>query len=224
LDKQFEQYSDLEVIHKIMEGDVKLFEILIRRYNSFLYRIGRTYRYNHEDTEDLMQDAYINAYSNLKKFENRASFKTWLTRIMLNLCYQKKHKLSFKNEINGDGIQDEKSSILFHHSTNNEKIAMNKELGRVLENAIHEIPEDYRVVFSLRELNGLSVTETAQALDISESNVKVRLNRAKAMLRTEIKKMYSPQEIFEFNLVYCDGMVNRVMEKINNLKNSEDEK
>ena len=54
-----------------MEGDVKLFEILIRRYNSFLYRIGRTYRYNHEDTEDLMQDAYINAYSNLKKFENR---------------------------------------------------------------------------------------------------------------------------------------------------------
>ncbi len=228
MDKQFEQYSDLEVIHKIIEGDVKLFEILIRRYNSFLYRIGRTYRFNHEDTEDLMQDAYINAYNNLKKFENRSSFKTWFTRIMLNLCYQKKHKLSFKNEISGDGIQNEKSSILFHHSTNNEKIAMNKELGRVLENAIHEIPEDYRVVFSLRELNGLSVAETAQALDISESNVKVRLSRAKTMLRTGIKKMYSPQEIFEFNLVYCDGMVNRVMEKINPIaigsKKSEDEK
>ena len=224
MDKQFEQYADLEIIEKIIEGDVKLFEILIRRYNSFLYRIGRTYGYNHEDTEDLMQDAYINTYNNLKKFENRSSFKTWFTRIMLNLCYQKKHKLSFKNEISGDDIQNEKSSILFHHSINNEKLAMNKELGRVLENAIHKIPEDYRVVFSLRELNGLSVAETAEALDISESNVKVRLSRAKGMLRTEIKKMYSPQEIFEFNLVYCDGMVNRVMEKIYDLKKLEDEK
>jgi len=224
LDAQFEKYSDLEIIQRINEGDIKLFEILIRRYDPFLYKIGRTYRYNHESTEDLMQDTYINAYTNLKKFEHRSSFKTWLTRIMLNQCYQKRHKLSFQNEIIGDDVQNEKSSILFHHSTNNEKIAMNKELGRVLENAIHEIPEEYRIVFSLRELNGLSVAETAEALDISESNVKVRLNRAKKMLRSEIMQMYSPQEIFEFNLIYCDVMVNRVMAKIYELKKLEDEK
>ena len=223
MEKQFEQYSDREIIQRINEGDLKLFEILIRRYDPFLYKIGRTYRYNHEDTEDLMQDAYINAYCNLKKFENRSTFKTWLTRIMLNVCYQKKHKLSFKNEIISDDIQNEKSSILFHHSTNNEKIAMNKELGRVLEDAIHEIPEDYRIVFTLRELNGLSVAETSEALNITEGNVKVRLNRAKGMLQKEIKKMYSPQEIFEFNLIYCDVMVNRVMAKIYELKKVEDE-
>ena len=224
LETQFEQYSDLEIIQKINNGEVKLFEILIRRYNSFLYRIGRTYRYNHQDTEDLMQDAYINAFSNLKKFENRSSFKTWFTRIMLNLCYQKKQKLSFKNEIVGNDFQNEKSKIMFHQSTNNEKITVNKELGRVLENAIQEIPEDYRIVFSLRELNGLSVAETAEALDITESNVKVRLNRAKTMLQKEIKKMYSPQEIFEFNLIYCDGMVEKVMAKIHELINIENEK
>ena len=224
MDAQFEKYSDLEIIQRINEGDIKLFEILIRRYDPFLYKIGRTYRYNHENTEDLMQDTYINAYTNLKKFENRSSFKTWLTRIMLNQCYQKRHKLSFKNEIIGGDVQNEKSSILFHHSTNNEKIAMNKELGRILENAIHKIPEEYRIVFSLRELNGLSVAETAEALDISESNVKVRLNRAKKMLRSEIMEMYSPQEIFEFNLIYCDVMVNRVMAKIYELKKLEDEK
>ncbi|HEY5392717.1 MAG TPA: sigma-70 family RNA polymerase sigma factor, partial [Hanamia sp.] len=86
MDAQFEKYSDLEIIQRINEGDIKLFEILIRRYDPFLYRIGRTYRYNHEDTEDLMQDAYINAYCNLKKFQNRSSFKTWLTRIILNVC------------------------------------------------------------------------------------------------------------------------------------------
>ena len=134
---------------------------------------------------------------------------------MLNLCYQKKQKLSYKNEIIGDDIQNEKSSIMFHHSTNNEKVTVNKELGHVLENAIHEIPEDYRIVFTLRELNGLSVAETAATLDITESNVKVRLNRAKSMLQKEIKKMYSPEEIFEFNLIYCDAMVDKVMRRIN---------
>lgn len=218
METRFEQYSDLEIIQKINDGEVKLFEILIRRYNSFLYKIGRTYRYNHQDTEDLMQDAYINAFFNLKKFENRSSFKTWFTRIMLNLCYQKKQKLSFKNEIVGNDFQNEKSKIMFHQSTNNEKITVNKELGRVLENAIHEIPEGYRIVFTLRELNGLSVAETADALNISESNVKVRVNRAKAMLQKEIKKMYSPEEIFEFNLIYCDRMVEKVMAKINEIK------
>lgn len=223
METQLQQYSDLEIIQKINDGDVKLFEILIRRYNPFLYKIGRTYRYNHQDTEDLMQDAYVNTFFSLKKFEHRSSFKTWITRIMLNLCYQRKHKLSFKNEITGDDIQNEKSNIMFHQSTNNEKITVNKELGRVLENAIQQIPEDYRIVFSLRELNGLSVAETAEALDISESNVKVRLNRAKTMLQKEIKKMYSREEIFEFNLIYCDGMVDRVMKKIEEIKNGDNE-
>ena len=223
METQLQQYSDLEIIQKINDGDVKLFEILIRRYNPFLYKIGRTYRYNHQDTEDLMQDAYVNTFFSLKKFEHRSSFKTWITRIMLNLCYQRKHKLSFKNEITGDDIQNEKSNIMFHQSTNNEKITVNKELGRVLENAIQQIPEDYRIVFSLRELNGLSVAETAEALNISESNVKVRLNRAKTMLQKEIKKMYSREEIFEFNLIYCDGMVDRVMKKIEEIKNGDNE-
>jgi RNA polymerase sigma-70 factor (ECF subfamily) len=228
LETQIQQYSDLEIIAKINEGEVKLYEILIRRYNPFLYKIGRSYRYNHQDTEDLMQDAYVNAFFNLKKFENRSSFKTWFTRIMLNLCYQKKQKLSYKNEIVGDDIQNEKSKILFHQSSNNEKIAVNKELGHVLENAIQQIPEDYRIVFTLRELNGLSVAQTAEALDISESNVKVRMNRAKGMLQKEIKKMYSPEEIFEFNLIYCDAMVDKVMSRISDtiegLKNKENEK
>ncbi|HEY9341017.1 MAG TPA: sigma-70 family RNA polymerase sigma factor [Hanamia sp.] len=217
MEKQFEQYSDMEIIHKVIGGEVALYEILIRRYNSFLYRIGRVYRYNHQDTEDLMQETYISAYCSLAKFENRSSFKTWFTRIMLNHCYQRKQKLSFKNEIITDDLQLAKSNVMLHPSMNSEKITANKELGRVLENAIHIIPEDYRLVFTLRELNGLSVAETAESLDISESNVKVRLNRAKTMLRAEIEKMYSPQEIFEFNLVYCDGMVKRVMEKINEL-------
>jgi len=102
----------------------------------------------------------------------------------------KKNKTSFKNEIISDNNLNEEPGILWHQSSDNEKIAVNRELKQVLENAIHEIPEDYRIVFSLRELNGLSVAEIAEALDISTSNVKVRLYRAKLMLQKEIKKMY----------------------------------
>lgn len=110
---QFENYPDFEIIQRIIEGDLALFEILIRRYNLFLYKIGRTYRYNHANTEDLMQDTYIYAYVHLQQFETGKSFETWLTKIMLNQCYQKRHKLSFKDEIITHDIQNEKPGIVF---------------------------------------------------------------------------------------------------------------
>ena len=208
-----DQYNDSQVIAKILEGDSGLYEILIRRYNPFLYRIGRTYHYTHAETEDLMQETYVQAYFNLGKFENRSTFKTWLTRIMLNNCYQQKQKLRYQKEVAFESAVTDRAGVapLFHQPSNSEKIMVNKELARVLENALTHIPEDYRIVFTLRELNGLSVSETVESLQISESNVKVRLNRAKKMLRTEIEKMYSADEIFEFNLIYCDRMVDRVM-------------
>ena len=154
----------------------------------------------------------MSAYTNLNKFENRSSFKTWLVKIMLNHCYQRKQKFSFQKEIPSEDLLQKNTAPMFtHNHSDPDKTILNKELAHVLENALQEIPEDYRMVFSLRELNGMSTAETSQVLNISESNVKVRLNRAKSMLRTEIKKMYSPEDIFEFNLIYCDRMVEKVM-------------
>lgn len=212
--KEVEQYSDDDVAHRVVAGETALFELLIRRYNPFLYRIGRSYQYGHESTQDLMQETYVQAYSNLSGFQHRAAFKTWLTRIMLNNCYQQKHKLRNQKEVVWETSEVNGRAPLFHQNANTEKIMVNKELARVLENALNHIPEDYRIVFTLRELNGMSVAETTTALGISESNVKVRLNRARKMLRTEIAKMYSPEDIFEFNLIYCDLMVDRVMNVI----------
>src|SRR4030095_15505901 len=100
--KIIEQLEDIAVIKKILDGDISLFEILIRRYNSYLYKTGRSYNYNHEDTQDLMQDTLIDAYTNLSKFENRSSFKTWIIKIMLNNCYKKKQKFSFRNEFTSE--------------------------------------------------------------------------------------------------------------------------
>lgn len=215
--KAFEQYSDIEIVQKIVAGEFELFEIVIRRNNSFLYKIGRSYNYNHEDTQDLMQDTYIDAFTNLSKFENRSTFKTWIIKIMLNNCFRKQQKWSFKN-IAATEIND-KSQPMFsnHQHTDTNKSVLNRELNFVIENALQNVPIDYRMVFTLREVNGLNVAETSNALNISESNVKIRLNRAKTMLRKEVKKAYSAEDIFDFNLVYCDAMVKNVMNKLKEL-------
>lgn len=210
----FEKYTDLELAQKIGAGEVELFEIIIRRYNPFLYKVGRSYNYNHEDTQDLMQDSYIDAFTSLSKFENRSAFKTWIIKIMLNNCFRKQQRWSSKNIINAKINEIATPMFSNHKHTDTNKTVINRELCGVIENALQQIPLDYRMVFSLREVNGLNVLETADALDISETNVKVRLNRAKSMLRKEVEKSYSTEDIYEFNLIYCDRMVENVMDKL----------
>jgi RNA polymerase sigma factor (sigma-70 family) len=209
------EYSDIDVIQKVLKGELALFEILIRRYNAALYKTGRSYNYSHEDTQDLMQETLVDAYTHLSKFENRSSFKTWLLRIMLNNCFRRKEKFSVKNEVSA--VIDDKSIPMFSNDhADTTRIVVNRELSFVIENALLRIPLDYRMVFSLREINGLNVHETSEVLSITETSVKVRLSRAKTMLRKEIEKDYTTEDIFEFNLIHCDAMVNRIMKVIEN--------
>lgn len=212
----FEKFTETEIIGRILGGEKSLYEIIVRRFNPYLYKIGRSYNYNHEDTQDLMQETFIDAYKNLNKFEGRASFKTWIIRIMMNNCYRKSKKFSFKNEIIQD-MNDNSKQMFITANNDTGKIVQNRELGHIIEKALINIPFDYRMVFSLREINGLNVSETADLMEISESNVKVRLNRAKAMLRKEIESTYTTAELFEFNLIYCDAIVKNVMKSINEL-------
>lgn len=217
--EEYIQLTDMEVISKVSSGEKALYELIIRRYNPYLFKIGRSYGFDQPDTEDLMQDAFISAYTNLEKFEKRSTLKTWLVKIMLHLCYQRKKKLSFKNEYPSGTIETNSHTPMFaNNNSNTGKVIVNNELKHILENALLEIPEDYRMVFTLRELNGMNTRETADALNITEANAKVRLKRAKGMLRTEIKKMYSPEEIFEFNLIYCNRIVENVLKDIHRKK------
>lgn len=211
-----EQFTETELLHRIVGGEKALYEIIVRRFNPYLYKIGRSYNYNHEDTQDLMQETFIDAYKSLAQFKGRSDFKTWIIRIMMNNCFRKGRKASHKNEIMLELNENAKPLFTNSHSDPG-GIAQNRELGTVIENALQKIPFDYRMVFSLREINGVNVAETAQMLQISESNVKVRLNRAKKMLRNEIENSFSATELFEFNLIYCNAMVDRVMEGIKEL-------
>jgi RNA polymerase sigma-70 factor (ECF subfamily) len=214
---QADTIPEVEIIRRILAGEVYLFETLIKRNNGSLYKTGMSYGFNHQDVEDLMQETYINAYSNLSKFENRSSFKTWIIKIMLNQCHHKAKKFSFKNEKPKEISQNENITPMFSSNTDPNNVVANKELTMIVQNAICKIPVDYRMVFSLRELNGLSIAETAEALDITASNVKVRLNRAKTMLRKQLEQAYTGENLFEYNLIYCNKMVEKVMNIINRL-------
>jgi len=213
--KQPGTIPDTELIRRIINGERELFEMLIRRNNPYLYKLGMSYGFKHEDVEDLMQETFIAAYLNLEKFEGRSSFKTWITRIMLNQCYQKAQKLSFKYEKANDTM-NEKTTPMFESNLSSDtyRSVLNHELSNIVAHALLSIPFEYRMVFSLRELNGMSTAETAEVLDISETNVKVRLNRAKHMLREKVEKIYTPEDIFEFNLIYCDKITDGVMKTI----------
>lgn len=208
--KTITSLPDAEVVQKVLNGESALYEIIVRRYNPYLYKVGRSYNYNHEDTQDLMQDTFIDAYRSLGQFEGRANFKTWILRIMLNNCYRRRLKMSVANEVTSE-IEEDAQPMFSSNQGEPHSIAHNNEVGRIIEQALAKLPEDYRLVFAMREINGCNVAETAQMLNITEVNVKVRLNRAKAMLRHHIEKLYAPEELYEFNAVYCDAMVRRVM-------------
>ena len=207
--------SEQEIIQKIIAGEKALFEILIRRYNSGLYKIARCYGFNHHDAEDIMQETHVSAYTNLKNFQHKASYKTWVSKILIHKCVYKLSYGYFKNEQPGSDIIYENVKPMFNQpKIATEKIVLNKELSKVLEKSLAEIPLTYRTVFILREVEGFSTAETAELMNSTPVNVKVRLSRAKALLQKKVENFYSSTDIFEFNAVYCDAMVRRVFESI----------
>lgn len=194
---------DEELVTRILAGEKRQFEALIRKYNQRLYRIGMSVLANEAEAEDAMQTTYINAYEHLRDFEGRSSFGTWLTRIMLNQCYLQKRQ-------NRPALFNFEPSDKFINMKTPENELASKELGHLLEEAIARLPEKYRTVFVLREIEDMSVRETSIVLDIGEPNVKVRLNRAKMMLRADLGG-HMKDHVYSFHLSRCDRIVDHVM-------------
>jgi len=144
--------------------------------------------------------------------------KTWIIRIMMNRCYRRKEKPGFKNEIMQQ-IKDDSPRTHSGKPQGPNQWVQNRELKQIIESSLSRLPKEYRLVFSLREIMGLRISETAALLDISPANVKVRLHRAKSMLKNEMIRHYSPRDLFEFHLEYCDRIVVQVMKKIKSLRN-----
>jgi RNA polymerase sigma factor (sigma-70 family) len=200
--------SDEEIVDRILNGEKHLYEVLMRKFNERFYRISVSINGDDEEAEDIMQTAYLNAYLQLSKFKHESSFATWFTRILINeSLLQKKKKMKRENIVMETAYHDQ------HNETPLNNL-MQKELKVILEKAVATLPEKYKMVFVMREVQGMSTTETMEALDIGESNVKIRLTRAKEMLRAELNSYWQPKQLFEFHLSRCDRVVNYVMQRI----------
>jgi len=205
---------DDEIITRVLKGEKDLYALLVRKYNQRLYRIGLSLIGDDHETEDVMQTAYIKAYENLAKFEFKSAFSTWLIRILINesLLRIKKRKQSVT--VNADIVN---GKIYQQYSAGSQTPLMkvlNTELKKAIEEAIRQLPEKYRTVFIMREIEDMNVAETQECLALSEVNVKVRLNRAKAMLRDSLSAYYKQEELFPFHLSRCDRVIENVMKEI----------
>ncbi len=209
------EITDDEIVRRVVAGERELFELLLRRYNQRIYRAVRAVVRNPDDTEDVMQQAYINAYRYLHQFEGRSSFATWLTKIALREAWARNEKTVAVLQLVGENTMNE----IPEPGPDPEERAVAADLMQHVEAEVAALPETYRSVVLLREVEGLSTEETAACLDVSIDVVKTRLHRARAMLSDALYRRagVGMQSIFPFGAQRCDRVVARVMDEIRRL-------
>ena len=202
--------SDADIVKRVRAGDCALFEILMRRHNQRLYRTARAVVKDEDEVEDVMQQAYINAFTHLHQFEERSQFSTWLTRITLNEAFGRRRKMGHAEDT-GESMDTIRSP-----QPDPERQAYAEELRRVLEDAVDTLPDSYRTVFMLRDVEGLSTQETGEGLGLGEEAVKTRLHRARAMNRRAVTARIGDVAAgtFQFHAPRCDRVVAAVLARI----------
>jgi RNA polymerase sigma-70 factor (ECF subfamily) len=191
---------DFELISQINSGRFDLFQELVKRYENKLYNFSLRLCRDPSDAEDMVQDTFLNVFRYLKDFRYETKFKNWLYRIATSTCIKKRRKSKFapERELSLDefGLSEEAE---FPDQIPNWALEpldklLNDELANMIQEAILSLPDKYRLVIVLRDMEGFSTTETSQILNISEANVKVRLHRARLFLRDKLKGYFSHGE------------------------------
>jgi len=214
---QDQQLTDEQVVERVLAGDTSLFEVIMRRYNQRLYRAARAITRSDSEAEDVLQDTYVRAFQHLRQYRGESAFGAWLTRIAVNEAIARL-RASKKFE----PFEDAEGEVVHMSSQdrNPEQSAADSETRALLEQAVERLPDNYRVVYMLREVEELSTAETAEVLEASEENVKVRLHRARALLR---KQLYATvgknaREAFTFQAMRCDRVVRNVFARLQQLE------
>jgi len=208
--------TDSEVVERVRVGERGLYELLMRRYNQRLYRVVRSVVRDDAEAEDVLQDTWVRTDEHLAQFEGRASFATWVTRIAYYEALARVRKGK-----RWTPVEDEAGEILpaverEKQVETPEAEAMRGELREILQSAVDALPDGYRTVFMLREIEQLSTLDTADSLGVSEEAVKTRLHRARALLRRGVEERMGPAltGAYAFMGTRCDRTVARVMERI----------
>ena len=215
-----DELTDETIVDRVRHGEVGLYEILIRRHNQRLYRTIRAVLRDDRDVEDVMQQAYVDAYRHLDQFRGAAKFSTWLTRIAVNRAIRSGRGARRGLELVPAASDAELTIQQTPAPTIDPEHAMyGHELRVVLESSIEQLPEPFRLVFVMREVEGLSTAETAACLEINEDTVKTRLHRAKKLLRERLDRQLGPAagSVYQFHLSRCDRVVASVMAEIQKL-------
>jgi RNA polymerase sigma-70 factor (ECF subfamily) len=182
-----------------------------------VYRVARAAVKDEHEAEDVMQQSYVNAFVHLKQFEGRSQFATWLTRIAIHEALARRRRArTLEQAGRTEGNKEGNMETMAAGGPDPERQAYAGELRRLIESSVDSLPEAYRMVFMLRDVEGLSTAETAQGLDIGEEAVKTRLHRARAMLRRDLYQRAGTAgpSAFHFHLSRCDAVVAAVMARI----------
>jgi RNA polymerase sigma-70 factor (ECF subfamily) len=214
-----EGWTDQEIVDRVKAGDTALYEIIMRRYNQRLYRVSRAILRDDAEAEDVMQDAYVRAYQHLDQFAGRAPFSAWLTRIAVNEALGRLRSRNRGQQLDDTEDDGELRMDIAETSPDPEQNASTAELGHLLEEALLALPEKYRTVVMLRDVEELSTSETAEALDLSEENVKIRLHRGHEMARGWLfaRVGTKAKSSFPFMGVRCDHVVHGVFARLADL-------
>jgi RNA polymerase sigma-70 factor, ECF subfamily len=213
------EQSDAEVIRHVLQGNTAMFELLMRRYNERVYRAARAIVRDEQEAEDVMQQAYVNAFAHLRQFNGAAQFSTWLTRIAINEALARVRRQS-RYEAFDDELPNVEPFMSTNPSENPERQAFTSELRELLEWAIDTLPDGMREVFMLRDVEGLSTEEVAECLGVTADVVKTRLSRGRAALRRAILERTgaTTPEAFRFYRPRCDRVVAQVLARIAHLQ------
>ena len=212
--------DETELIIRARRGESEAFRTIMQSCNQRLFRVARSILRDESEAEDAVQESYLRAFRKLDDFRGESSLATWLTRITLNEArgrLRRRHPTVELAEI--ETAQQETGHILMfpsQASIDPERNASRAEARRLLEQAVDDLPETFRLVFVLREVEERSVEETAQLLDIKPETVKTRLHRARRMLRRALdeKLASAVTEAFPFLGVRCERITERVLSRL----------
>lgn len=205
--------TDEEIVSRVIEGETALFEMLMRRHNERVYRAARAILRDEREAEDVMQEAYVNAYSHLAQFDRRAKFSTWLTKIAV---YEALGRMRTRGRYEPLDEMPMETSMPISESPNPERETFGHELGRLIESAVDALGDGYREVFMLRQVEGLSTSETAEVLGVSEDVVKTRFSRARHALQQDLldRAGAATASAFTFGQARCDRVVASVLARL----------
>jgi len=207
--------TDEQLVERARANDLTAFELLMRRHNQRVYRVVRSVLRDPAAIEDVMQQAYLAAFTHLDQFEGAARWSTWVCRIAINealATVRQRGRFVSIDAANEELMADAAEP----HTPDPEHAAAGRELGQIVEQAMDRLPDLYRAVLMMREIEGMTTAETAAVLDVAEDVVKTRLHRARALLRTAIERRTGQElmKAFSFGAERCDRVVNGVLARL----------